>query len=239
MGLLKTSKLEKMKIRVFETAKRNSFFPKTIEVMFNPSSYSLTYKNDFSKLQGINTTGRNSNFTKAPPDSLDITLIIDGTGVRKLGATRLIDEIFGGGDDVYDLVQEFLKETTEVNGNIHEPNFLRLEWGSLNFDCRMEKVTVNYTLFNKQGNPLRAELKCTFFDDQAADKRKKKNNFTSPDLTHRRIVKAGDNLLLMTADIYGSAHYYLQVAAVNQLDNFRNLQPGQELVFPPVKEIDA
>lgn len=237
MGLLSINKLEKMVIKVFTTPERTAFGPKKYEVMFNPSSYSLTYENNFSKLQGINTTGRPSQFALAPPDTLDITLIIDGTGVGKLGAQKLADELFGAEDDVYAEVQDFLKQTTEVNGKIHEPNFLRLEWGDLTFDCRLKKVKVSYTLFNRKGNPLRAELQCEFFGDLQKSKRQRKDNFSSPDLTHRRTLRAGENLLLLTEEIYGSPHYYLKVAAVNQLDNFRNLEPGLELFFPPVKDI--
>ena len=239
MGLLSLNKLEKMKILVFEKPERNTFFPKKFEVMFNPTSYSLTYQSKFSKLQGINTTGRPSKFAMSSPDSLAVTLIIDGTGVRNLGLNQMVDEAFGMEDDVYKEVQKFLKYTTELNGKIHEPNFLRLEWGDLIFDCRLREVKVSYTLFNRKGNPLRAELQCEFFGDLLKSKRDRINNLTSPDLTHRRVVKAGENLLLLTEEIYGSQHYYLKVAAVNKLDNFRDLQPGQELFFPPVKDLEV
>ncbi|MEM0999653.1 MAG: hypothetical protein AAGN35_21525 [Bacteroidota bacterium] len=237
MGLLKLNKLEKMVIMVFDKPERATFAPKKYEVMFNPTTYSLTYENNFSKLQGINTTGRPSKFALAPPDTLEVTLIIDGTGVRKIGSQQLLDELFGAEDDVYGEVQDFLQATTEVNGKIHEPNFLRLEWGDLTFDCRLKKVKVSYTLFNRQGNPLRAELQCEFFGDLQKSKRLRKDNFSSPDLTHRRILRAGEDLLQLTEEIYGSPHYYLKVAAVNQLDNFRDLAPGRELFFPPVKDL--
>jgi nucleoid-associated protein YgaU len=59
----------------------------------------------------------------------------------------------------------------------------------------------------------------------------------SPDLTHARIVKLGDNLPLMVANIYlHPTTYYLQVAEANDLNNFRRLRTGQQLIFPPVKK---
>jgi nucleoid-associated protein YgaU len=36
--------------------------------------------------------------------------------------------------------------------------------------------------------------------------------------------------------IYGSSNYYLQVAKVNKLSSFRNISPGDEIIFPPIKK---
>ena len=55
----------------------------------------------------------------------------------------------------------------------------------------------------------------------------------SPDLTHYRIVKKGDTLPMMCFLVYGDARYYLQVARANKLINFRKLNIGDELFFPP------
>ena len=33
---------------------------------------------------------------------------------------------------------------------------------------------------------------------------------------------------------YGSTDAYLQIASFNQLDDLRELRPGQELLFPPL-----
>jgi len=63
----------------------------------------------------------------------------------------------------------------------------------------------------------------------------KKNE--SPDVTHKRTVQAGDTLPLMTERIYGDSKYYLEVAKINNLVNFRQLKPGQELFFPPLEKV--
>ncbi|MEB3157176.1 MAG: LysM peptidoglycan-binding domain-containing protein, partial [Cyanobacteriota bacterium] len=59
------------------------------------------------------------------------------------------------------------------------------------------------------------------------------DNFSSPDLTHRRLVRAGDTLPQLCLEIYGTAEHYLRVADVNNLDDVRVLTPGQQLLFPP------
>ena len=58
----------------------------------------------------------------------------------------------------------------------------------------------------------------------------------SPDMTHYRLIKSGDTLPMLCYKIYGSSNYYLQVAKVNKLSSFRNISPGDEIIFPPIKK---
>jgi nucleoid-associated protein YgaU len=107
-------------------------------------------------------------------------------------------------------------------------------WGSLNFPCRLSSLDIDYTSFNPDGTPLRAELSIKLLFDQEVKKTQALDAKSSPDLTHSRIVKDGDTLPLLSKEIYGSATHYLWLAEQNQLDDFRNLSPGQRLFFPPL-----
>jgi len=98
------------------------------------------------------------------------------------------------------------------------------------------RVNVTYTSFNRDGTPLRAELDTRFISDAEAGKRLAEENKKSADLTHSRVVKSGDTLPLLTQAVYGSSAYYVRVAQVNQLDDFRNLTPGQKIFFPPLEQ---
>src|SRR5438309_1810348 len=218
MGLLNLFKLEKLKIEVYGNRLRIGLPKDTLKVMFNPESYSLSYENEFSKYQGINTTAKSSEFILSKPADLSLRIIIDGTGVSEQGIITLFNK-----KDVNAEVQRFLRATVDVDGDIHEPKFLKIVWGKLNFDCRLLSVTVNYTLFDQSGNPLRAELETSFKADIDNTKAAKKNNFSSPDLTHKRIVKENDTLPLLCESIYGTPDYYLEVAKANKLTNFRAL----------------
>ncbi len=232
MGLLNLFKLEKLKVQVFSTRERlgKPASKDIFEVMFNPESYSQSFENVFSSSQGINTSGREARYSLSKPSNLSLKLIIDGTGVSNYGAENLLSGI----KDVYKEVQRFLELTSYMDGDIHEPKFLIVEWGKLNFKCRLKSVTVNYTLFDSAGLPLRAELNTVFVSDVETKQRLKKESKNSPDLTHSRIVQAHDTLPLLCEQIYGSPHYFIQIAQVNKLNDFRNLQPGQELFFPPL-----
>jgi nucleoid-associated protein YgaU len=47
-------------------------------------------------------------------------------------------------------------------------------------------------------------------------------------------INEGDLLPLLTHNIYKKQDYYLQVAKINKLKNFRKLKAGSTLIFPPI-----
>lgn len=223
-------KLEKLKIHAYSKASRTGR-AEIFEVMFNPESYSLNYKNVYDPLQGINTSGREAQYSKSIPSDLRLKIILDGTRVNTYGHS-----VFHKSVDVYKQVQEFLRLTYKMDGEIHEPKYLVIKWGDLTYKCRLDSVSVKYGLFDNRGVPLRAELDTVFFGDIEESERLKDENKNSPDLTHSRIVGAHDRLPQMCAEIYGSPNYYIQVAKANNLFDFRDLQPGQEIFFPPIEK---
>ena len=231
MPLRNPFKLEKLKINVFGNRRRAGLPQQTFKVMFNPASFSMKHQNSFQKEQGANTSGRSARYSYSRSDELTLELILDGTGVGDFGAATLLGL---GTASVAKQIDKFLDLCFYMDGKLHEPKFLNIQWGVLDFDCRLQSVDIKYTQFDKAGMPLRAELTTVFMEDLHPSKRVRKEGKNSPDLTHSRIVKKGDTLPLLAKEIYGSAAYYLWVAQANSLDNFRNLEPGKELYFPPL-----
>ena len=236
MALFDRMKLKKLTIKAYKSRSRGTGdLVGTFEAMFNPASFSQKYEIEYGKNQGMNSTNKVVSYSRSKPRALKLKLILDGTGVHEMGISQL-----AGQKTVSERVKEFIDLTFRMNGTIHEPNFLVVEWGGqedggLIFSCRLGSVDVSYSSFDRDGSPLRAELDVTLISDQDVKKRMAKENKSSPDLTHSRIVKSGDTLPLLCQEIYGQATYYLRVAQVNNLDDFRNLRPGQELFFPPLE----
>jgi hypothetical protein len=228
---LQLFKLEKLKVKAYEKKTRQWPF-KTFTAMFNPSSFQQSYEIVWDKKQGFDSSGKEARYSRSKPERLDLTLLLDGTGVDRMGVTSLT-----GARAVKDRVKDFLDTAFRYNGTIHEPNFLVVEWGSLIFACRLESADITYTSFNRDGTPLRAELRVAFIADKEAVRLAKEENRQSSDLTHSRMVRVGDTLPLLTSEIYGSAAYYLDVARFNGIDDFRRLTTGQHLVFPPLESL--
>jgi len=241
-------KLEKLKIKSYTSAKRRGgttniftyssskgfgFMSKTsqgyreMEVMFNPDSYSLTYENEFKQPKEINGGGPTTRYSYTKPQTLSLDFLIDDTSATA--------GVLTGRKTIRQRVEKFLALTCEVDGKIHEPRYLRLEWGDLKFDCRLKSVDINYTLFNRSGIPIRAELKAEFISDTESQKQAEKKDLQSPDLTHDLEVSEGDTLPLMTYQAYHDSSHYIKVAQANKINNFRRLKAQSKLSFPPIK----
>jgi nucleoid-associated protein YgaU len=128
-----------------------------------------------------------------------------------------------------------------VNGDTHEPNFLWVKWGGwgtelgrTGFKCRLKRVAIAYQSFNRDGSPMRAELDIALAADDDLANQLRTTGLNSPDVTHSRLARAGDTLPSLTREVYGSPRRVAAVARINDLDQLRVIEPGRELIFPPI-----
>ena len=193
------------------------------DLLVNPENYKV--KNEQQYSSSDTTNGSSVQITKykgGGSNLFEIVMFFDGTGI--ISTDKVDDQI----QKVKDLVYEY-------NGDIHEPNYLRVYWGTQSlFQGRLKNWNVNYTMLDMDGTPLRAEVTATLVESISAKKKALEEKKSSADLTHVRTVHDGDNLPLMCYRIYGDSKYYLKVARYNELTNFRDIKPGDVIVFPPV-----
>ncbi|OFZ96298.1 MAG: hypothetical protein A3H35_17135 [Betaproteobacteria bacterium RIFCSPLOWO2_02_FULL_62_17] len=194
----------------------------TFEVLFNPNTYSQKYEVAYHPRQGAGDTGSPQVYGKIKPQEYSFELLFDGTGtaIKKV--------------NVPDEIEKFLKVTGKHDGEIHRPMYLLLIWGRLLSKCVLKSADITYTLFEPGGNALRAKVRAVFSENIADTLRVAEERRSSPNLTHVHTVTAGEHLSQLADRYYGDASRYLQVAAYNRLANFRRLDPGQQLVFPPI-----
>ena len=229
-----TGKLEKMLILGFkdskeaetggkaEALKNNALF----EALINPESYTHEYKLKYAEAaQGQGTSGQEMKYEKTEPEEMTFEFLFDNTGIID-GKPR---------DSIADDLKKFKALLIEFQGDAHQPNVIKLVWGdNAVFVGRVMELSITYKLFSPNGNPLRAVAKVKFKSSIEEQKRAAEENKSSPDLSHVRMVKAGDTLPLMCTRIYGEPRHYLQVAIKNNLGNFRYLKPGTEITFPSI-----
>ncbi len=218
-----TGELKKMKIEAFDSLEYTNQVG-SFSLMFNPSTYQQKYEIEYEDAQGQGTSGSAQTFARIKPQEDSFEFVFDGTGVSSEKA------------DVSDLIEEFLDLTARNNGDIHRPNYLQISWGNLISRCVLKSANVTYNLFKADGFPLRAKVNATFSENIDDTRRVAEEGNSSPDLTHYRTVVKGDSLPLLAFRIYGDPAYYLEVARVNGLDDFRVLVPGTKLRFPPLDQ---
>lgn len=179
----------------------------------------LNYSNNNTP---IGSSANTVKFRGGRSEKYDFNFFFDSTGII---SSKKVDEQI---KEIKDLMYSY-------NGDIHEPNYIKIFWGTqLDFQGRLLSFDREVSLMDIDGTPIRAEVKAVFISSISAEKKALEAGENSADFTHIRIVQAGDNLPLMCFKIYGDSSYYIKVAKDNNLNDFRDIKPGDQIVFKPV-----
>lgn len=229
MGGLSTGLKSKLHISPVETSTsgiRTVLSSGGFEVLINPSGYQQNRHIHYSKASTLGAPAGRLKFNKIAPEALTLPqMVFDGTGVVELYGMR----------SVSDLIKKLLKLIYLVDGKKHEPNLVCFQWGDMDFIGRVTHVDIDYTLFKPSGEPLRAKVTLRVLSDMTVEESMQRANLSSPDLSHLVEVRAGDTLPLLCERIYRNPGYYMAIAGINGLVNFRDLKPGTQLRFPPLR----
>ncbi len=248
--LFDQGKLEKMTLRAFLPQSSPAEAPRVSEdpadtyvVQVNPSTYTLNHLLHYADRRGQGDSGSDAVYSGSEPTTLNFEFLFDGTGVvparSELGDVPLVGAVasaLAGGDefDVMAEIQKFNRVVYDYAGEVHRPRKLLLIWGTLEFACALVSLNYRFTLFKPDGAPLRAVAAAGFREALSDAERERRDNPSSPDLTHLREVREGDTLPLLAHRVYGDPALYLEVARVNKLVNFRRLRAGSRVALPPV-----
>ena len=200
---------------------------KSFTFMLNPSEYDHSYAIGYSRKEAIGQSGSDTRFGGVKPEKLKFSTLIDCTGA-----------VAGAGAESSD-VKTQLKELKDIvytyDGDKHEPSHVRVLWGSQIFFGRLESMSVDNTMFKPSGEPIRAKVQLGFIGFMSKEEEALRANRSSPDMSHEIEVKAGDTLPLLCYRIYKDSSYYLEIARINNMTDFRDIEPGIKLHFPPLR----
>jgi hypothetical protein len=227
----------KLNIQPLEPSALATAFPKGIDVLFNPGTYSIaksvswTQKGHARREGCKEDTSRHSN---APE------LQFDGGGARVLSLELFFDVTEGGANgtthDVRDETNKIVA-LTRMGREQAQPPVCLVSWGTSapqgsDFPFRgvVTALTQSFVLFRDTGEPLRANLSVVFteFIDIVQDKKE-----TDPDLT-TYLVKRGDTLSSIAAKLYRDPALWRPIAQANGIDDPRGLQIGVRLAVPRI-----
>ncbi|MDQ3935505.1 MAG: LysM peptidoglycan-binding domain-containing protein [Actinomycetota bacterium] len=217
---LQKLELELYSDQTFDETKRID----TFHVLFNPTEYTRTASNTYNRQDPPGKSKPTSSFGHGNPDTVNMALVFDGTGVVP------------SDKPVIDRVTQFLK-MAQYRGAAHKPPYIRLRWGGqqggLDFCCAMKTATANFTLFDRNGQPLRAKVSATFEEVMDEKTRRGVDRTSSADLYRVWTVHAAETIDGIAAIVYGDPAYWREIARANRLASPRALAPGMRLHLPP------
>lgn len=218
------SKLTKLTLVAYDANKNK--VGKTFTVMINPETITEMKKINYSDC-GVSSA--NEKFLGYDISVISIPdILLDTTGAIPR------EEWPNNRTTIIDMLSDLKSAIYEYDGREHQPSVVQVQWGPFLYYTRLRSLDIKYTLFNREGKPVRALVTLNFVLYETEKETEAKAGKQSPDLTHYVEVKAGDSLPLMCERIYKNPFLYMQVAKANGLTNFRNLKPGSRLYFPPL-----
>jgi hypothetical protein len=130
--------------------------------------------------------------------------------------------------------EEFL-ELIKYAPEEHEPPHVGFLWGdSVFFVGKIVSQNTQYTVFNRDGTPVRVKLTMTIMgEDTAFDS--KEYPMESPDRTKQRTLHYGDQLWMMAQEEYGDVAHWKTIAASNGILNPRTIDRVVRLKVPSIR----
>jgi nucleoid-associated protein YgaU len=212
-----------LNLKIIPTAREGYPIGLPFITMFNPENFTLKEDVSYTCTQGTGQAGDAQKYKQTKARTFSVTFTLDGTGVNAPKIPVLAQILL------------FRQATTLVNGLLHKPNYLIVQWGTFICRCHLTSSSIDYTLFDQTGLPLRAKVTASFTEWTDNLFSAITSMLSSPDLTHEHKVIDGEILPLIVHRTYNDQRYYLQVARANKLKNFRKLKAGLELILPPIK----
>ncbi|MBI3509753.1 MAG: LysM peptidoglycan-binding domain-containing protein [Bacteroidetes bacterium] len=244
--------LAKLTIIPYTSDKFDTLAGTAFVAMYNPSTLSTSHTQDVQEMKTANGSDNSTQDKNKQNPTVSVELLLDGTGASPpqnvlatesntsvQGFSTAISGLENGKVNISKAIEILFKVLMKIESKTHDSNFLKVIWGEgLYLECKVQSATVNYSLFNRDGSPLRATVSCTFIETNNHVMSQRKNKLFSPDITKIHLVKAGDTIYNIAKSEYGSESFYLQIAAANDLMNYRKLQPGQNLILPPTNKAE-
>ena len=137
---------------------------------------------------------------------------------------------------VHDLVDELEERLYDYNTEAHRPSFVKVEYGDITFFGQLKTLETEYSLFGPDGIPLRAELKVTLTGYCSQQEEKSRFSKRSPDVSRLVTMKEGQTLAALCGEGYCDPLLVGQVARFNNLNGYRNIPAGTEILLPMLKK---
>jgi hypothetical protein len=188
----------------------------SLTVCFNPEKYTLDKSNTFQERQIPGLESPLIQYSHGQSRSLTLDLMLDTymDGKNESVNTKYID---------------FLEKLMSIDGDLHAAPPCKIVWGELIFVGVLKQLKKDYTLFLKDGTPVRARVTLTLNEYIPVDLQVKSPPRSSPDRRKLFQVKEGDKA-------YGKPGLWRILADANDIANPRELEIGKDLIIPVLEK---
>ncbi|MCS2359393.1 CIS tube protein [Bacteroides fragilis] len=218
--------MKKMQITAYTDDSFNTLY-KTMELPVSPDKVKLNKGIRYAEDKQLGSLNGSNVYVRYQPETLYFECLLD--------VTNALEEDKGE-NPVHDTVDGLEGLLYDYNTEGHRPSFVKVEYGDIAFFGQLKTLETEYSLFNPKGLPLRAELKVTLTGYCCQKEEKKHFSKRSPDVSRLVTLKEGQTLASLCYEIYGDALLVGQVARFNNLNGYRSIPAGTQLLMPMLKK---
>ncbi len=196
-----------------------------VECMFNPYEYTIAKQNQWKNGERKGGNVPKVDFVQGGAETLRLMLFFD-----------TYED--GSGKDVREYTHRLWKmmlvtEDKKQRNNKSVPPYVIFSWGKFEFEAVITSLSQTFTLFAKDGTPLRTTVDITLQEANDRHQHEPQNPTSGggpPKKLH--IVQAGERLDLIANKEYGDASLWRLIASENRLIRPLKLREGQTLIIP-------
>jgi hypothetical protein len=205
-----------------------------IEVLFNPTEYSLEKSNTYQSTSLPGLANPVTQFVAGTADTLTMELFFDTyTKSSRHSSVKASEDVRKYSGKIAALL--------DIDPELHAPPICEFTWGpplgspeGIQFIGIIEKLSQKFTFFLDDGTPVRATLNVTFKEYKTVEQQLQEIARQSADRTKRVVFREGDSLWLFASNEYRDPTEWRVIADNNRIDNPRRVEPGTELELPPL-----
>ena len=191
--------------------------PERLPVTFYPTEYRVESRTRYETAPRPGRTDPRTQFVGGDPDTLGMELVFD---------------TYEAGGDVRREYLDRFDRLLRTDAEGAAPPLCRVTWGSLDFTGVLVSTDRRFTLFARDGTPLRARVDVRFRRVVPPSARPAEAS-AAAERRRTRVVVEGDTLWAIAGEEYGDPTEWRTIADANGVEDPRSLQVGTELVVPP------
>jgi hypothetical protein len=209
-----------------------------IDCWFNPKEYSIAKSNGWEAKPSTGVALPTPQFKGGQPRKLSLQLLFDSTDSDTLSVSDVTARLF-----------KAMEVSSGLGGgsgkNTGRPPKITFQWGKVvTFVAVAESLTVNYTLFDTDGTPKRAnaQLALTQFE-KAMDQSTPGGSAQAQNPTTRaqaglgsHTVRDGDSLASIAWEHYRDPTRWRSIAEANGIDDPLRIKRGTILAIPRIED---
>lgn len=217
----------KMTITAYTDDSFSSEYKSALDLPINPSKVKLNKGIRYAEDKQLGSLNGSNVYVRYQPETFSFECLLDQTAAMEDDDEK---------KPVRDVVNDLEERLYFYNSEGHRPSFVKVQYGDITFFGQLKTLETEYTLFDFDSIPLRAELKVTLTGYCSQKEEKKRFSKRSPDVSRLITLKEGQTLAALCDEVYDDPLLVGEVARFNNLNGYRDVPAGTNILLPMLKK---